>query len=93
MSDLELVKMGHTRHDLGELKDVGRYKKKLWERASTHQSQTVCLWVGFCILHHIPAGHPLGKNAETVWVCGYRNPQQRQDVRMGQIFPTDDLSA
>ena len=37
-------------------------------------------------------GHPLGENAETKWAYGHRNPQQRQDVRMGQVFPTDDLS-
>jgi len=28
MNDLELVKVGHTRHDLGELKDVCRYEKQ-----------------------------------------------------------------
>ena len=47
----------------------------------------------FCIVHHVSVGHPLGENPETMWVHGYRNPQQLQDVRMGQVFPTDDLSA
>ena len=61
-------------------------------RKRTHHSQTVCLWIGSCILHHVSVGHPLGENEEREQVRGHRDSQQREDVRMGQIFPTNDLS-
>ena len=57
-----------------------------------HQLQTVCLWIVSRILHHITVGHPLSENVEALWVCKNGNPQERQDVWMGQVFPTDDLS-
>jgi len=74
MNDPEPVKVCHTRHDLRELKvvdDEGKTVKKEGKKNSkrTHHSQTVRLWIGSRILHHIPVGHPLGENEEgaTVW--------------------------
>ena len=58
----------------------------------SYQAQAVCLWVGLGILRDIPVGHPLGQNAETALDCIHRHSQQRQDVFMGQVLPSDGLS-
>jgi len=66
VNDLEIMEVGHTRRGPRELQDVGEWERKMWENSKrAHQSQTVCVWIGSRVLHHIPAGHPLSDNAET----------------------------
>jgi len=44
-------------HDLRGLKVIGDQEIKFRGNRNSRRSQTVCLWIAFCILLHIPAGH------------------------------------
>jgi hypothetical protein len=64
MDNAEFMEVGHTRSDVGELKVIDEQGQLRGNSKQAHQSQTVCLWIGSRILHHIPVGHPLGDNSE-----------------------------
>ena len=67
MNKPEPVEIGHTRHDLRELKVANEWEQKSWRIGKrAYHSQTVHLWVRSCILHHVPVGHPFGKNEKMV---------------------------
>ena len=77
VDNAELVKVGYTRHDLRELDVFINHRKSRGNNKRAYQSKTVCFWIGPRILYHIPVGHPLCENAETVWIRGHRNAEQR----------------
>jgi len=79
MSDPEVVKVGRTGRDLGELNVVEELNPR-GNKEWTDQLQTVCLWVGPGVLHHIPIPHPIGDNAKTPGIRRDRNSQQWQDI-------------
>ena len=92
MNDFELVEVGHTRHDLRGLHDIDESMEGSEIASGLTNLKRFAFGIGPCVLYHIPSRHPLSENAKTTWVCRNRNPEQRQDVRMGQMFPADDLS-
>ena len=69
MSDTEFVEVGHTGRNVRKLKVIDEQRKLKGDYKQAHQSQTVCLWVGLCILYHVPVGHPLGDDTKTTGVC------------------------
>ena len=75
MNDSEFMKVGHTGRDIGKLRVIYEQEQMSWGgRKQTHQLQTIRPWVGPCVLHHVPVGHPLREDEETMRVCGHRNP-------------------
>ena len=65
MNDTESMEIGHARRSFRELQDVGGWEKEMWKNCKqAHQPQTICVWIGSYVLHHIPPGHPLGENVE-----------------------------
>ena len=67
MDDPEVVMVGHTGHVLRVLNIIGEQGRKSRGNGKwVYQSQPVCLWIGSCIPHHIPVGHSLIEDAETM---------------------------
>lgn len=48
------------------------------EQQADSQPQTVCLWIGFCVLHHIPTRHPLSIRKQ----CGFVDTEMPDKSRM-----------
>ena len=93
MNDSEVVEVCRAGHDLRELKVI-KDKAGTYENSKcAHQSQTVRLWIGPGVFHHVPVLHPVGDNTEALGICGDGNSQQRQDVGVRQALPTYNLPA
>jgi len=45
------------------------------------------------ILHDVSVGHPFGDHRETPILEGIRDPDEIEDVWMGQVLPHDHLLA
>ena len=45
------------------------------------------------VRHDVTVGHPLGDHRESPNFKGVRNPNEAENVGMGQIFPRDNLFA
>ena len=75
VNNVEPVEVGHTRHDFRELDFLITGNRIETVSGGAYQSKAVCFWIGFCILYHIPIGHPLCEDAETVWIRGRGNAE------------------
>ena len=66
MNDLESVKISDTGRDPRELNMVDWWRGLGSNGKRPHQLQTVCSWIGPCVLLQTPVGHPFRKDAELV---------------------------
>ena len=87
------MKVRDATHNLRELSDIHEQATGRELQKPTYYSETVRLWVGLCKLDHISIVHPPREDAEERRICRHGKPQQRQDVWMGYISPTNYLSA
>ena len=92
MDNLESVEISDTRHDLGELKMVDWRRGLESKGKGAHQSQTICFWVGSRVLLQSLVGHPFREDAELMLSSRHTDSQQRQYVRVGYMFPTNNFS-
>ena len=89
----KFVKVDNTRCGLGKLRSWSSELRVLQGMNNvTHQMQTVGLWIGADIFHHVPVGHPLRDDTKMSGILRHGNSQQRQDVRVGQPFPDENFS-
>ena len=94
MRNPNFMKVRHARRHLGKLWVV-KVHKDITPRGMcgwTDQMETVGLWIGPYVFHHISVWHPLRDDAEILGIPRNGNPQQRQDIRMRQAFPNENLS-